>query len=715
MNLLSAGGNNYPKRIGINVCKRPHIFRIRGGNVKLDVFSRDIEYLKGIGEKRARLYRKLSINTVGDLLRFYPRSYLDFANVKSISETVPGEICCIRACITQPPKVSAVRRSMIIYKFIAADSSAVCTITFFNNKYIKDMLKTGCTYYFYGRMGGNFFKRELTSPEFLDGAAQPRMRPVYPLTAGLTSRSIAAEVKVALDMCGENIYDGLPDHIRREYNLCHLSFALSGIHFPEDPDMLETARRRLIFEELLTLSLGMLFLRRRNLSDDAVVCEPCDMSGFLSLLPFKPTGAQERAMSEAISDMSRKNPMNRLVEGDVGSGKTLVAAALCYNAAKNSVQSALMAPTEILARQHYETLTEFLSPCGISVGFLSGSTPASERKKIARMLLSGELDVIVGTHALIYGKFGFKELGLVITDEQHRFGVGQRAALASKGTAPHVLVMSATPIPRTLGLMIYGDLDVSVLDEMPRGRQKVKTYCVDSSKRKRIFNFIKKFLTEGKQAFIVCPLVEDDGEKSGGLAAATAYEEKIKREDFREFQVGLLHGKMKPAEKEAVMREFAQGGINLLVSTTVIEVGVDVPNAVVMVVENAERFGLSQLHQLRGRVGRGKIQSYCILISDAMGKQSKERLKTLCETNDGFEIAEKDLKLRGPGDFFGKRQHGLPELKIADIAQDMGLLRKAREAADDVIKDDPSLKKPANAGLLVLIRKMFSKDDVAFN
>lgn len=686
-----------------------------GRDRKLNIFDRDIQYLKGIGEKRAQLYRRLSVNTVGDLLRYYPRSYLDFSHTKNIIETIPEETCCIRAIITAPAKVSMVRRGMTLYKFKAADDTAVCDITFFNNKYITDLLKEGSEYYFYGKIGGSRFKREMTSPEFIKSTEEVAMRPIYPLTAGLSSRNVASEVKLALSLCEENISDVLPDTLRQKYGLCHTAFALQNIHFPKDKDALETARRRLVFEELLTLSLGMSFLRHRNLSYDAEACPPTDFNLFFGKLPFEPTGAQKRAIGEGAYDMSRKIPMNRLVEGDVGSGKTVVAAALCYNAAQNSLQSAMMAPTEILAQQHFLTLSKLLSPCGVSVGLLTGSAPAGERKKILKMLKTRELDVVVGTHALISQDVEFQRLGFVVTDEQHRFGVGQRAALASKGRDPHVLVMSATPIPRTLGLIIYGDLDVSILDEMPRGRQKVQTFSIDSTKRRRAFDFIKKHLSQGRQAFIVCPLVEEGETETQGLAAATAYAEKVAKEDFKDYRVGLLHGKMKPADKESVMRSFVQGELDLLVSTTVVEVGVDVPNAVIMVVENAERFGLSQLHQLRGRVGRGSEQSYCILISAAHGKQSAQRLRTMCETTDGFKIAEKDLELRGPGDFFGKRQHGLPELKIADIAGDMDILKTAREAADRIIKIDPQLCSKEYSGIKSLMTNMFSKEDIAFN
>jgi ATP-dependent DNA helicase RecG len=682
----------------------------------LNYLDREIQYLKGIGEKRALLFHRLGIEAVGDLLRYYPRSYQDFSSPVNIKDALIGDNCCIKATVTEPARVSAIRRGMTLYKFRVADDTAICEITFFNNKYVTDMLKEGKTYYFYGKVGGSLFRREMTSPEFENGEAQNSMRPIYALTAGITSRNIAAAAKQSLTLCTEEIKEALPDELREKYALCHIGFALENIHFPKDSGALKTARRRLVFEELLALALGMSLLRRHSDATDAAVCTPSDFSQFYKKLPFEPTEAQVRAVNEGAADMARSTPMNRLVEGDVGSGKTAVAAALCWHAAKNSLQSAMMAPTEILAQQHFITLSRLLTPCGVSVGLLTGSTPSAEKQRIIHLLKTRQLDVVVGTHALISQGVDFDRLGLVVTDEQHRFGVGQRAALSAKGHDPHVLVMSATPIPRTLGLIIYGDLDVSILDELPRGRQKIETFCVDSGKRRRIYNFIKKHIAEGFQAFIVCPLVEEGGEEAGdGLAAATDYAEKIAREDFKGYRVGLLHGRLKPAQKESVMRAFANSELDLLVSTTVIEVGVDVPNAAVMVVENAERFGLSQLHQLRGRVGRGAAQSYCILISDARGKESAARLRTMCETSDGFKIAEKDLELRGPGDFFGNRQHGLPELKIADFFSDMDILKSAQQAAEDIICDDPTLEKPENTGLKQLTNTMFSKENVIFN
>lgn len=680
----------------------------------MDLLNRDIKYLKGIGEKRAKLFRNLGILTVDDLLHYYPREYEDFTSPTPIQETQPGSVCCIRASVTSSARISRIRNNMTLYRFQAADDSAVCDMIFFNNKYITSLLSEGQTYYFYGKIGGSRFKREMVSPQFEPAASAPGLRPIYSLTAGLASRHISAAVKQAFSLLEEELCDPLPDFLRKQHTLCHIGYALENIHFPKDKDALETARRRLAFEELLTLQLGMSMLKQRESAGSAYVCKPSDFDVFYGKLPFTPTGAQVRSAAECAADMGQEKPMNRLIEGDVGSGKTAVAAALCWHAAQNGLQSALMAPTEILAQQHFKTLTSLLSPFGMTTGLLTGGMPASERQKVTRMLKTHQLDVAVGTHALLSEGVDFDKLGLVITDEQHRFGVGQRAALSAKGRDPHVLVMSATPIPRTLALLIYGDLEVSLLDELPKGRQAIMTYAVDSGKRQRIYNFIKKHLRTGSQAYIVCPLVEEN-EEGSDLASATEYAVRIAKKEFADFRVGLLHGRLKPSEKDAVMREFSAGNLDLLVSTTVIEVGVDVPNAVIMLIENAERFGLSQLHQLRGRVGRGSTQSYCILISDAQNKEAVTRLRTMCETTDGFKIAEKDLELRGPGDFFGRRQHGLPELKIADIFSDMNIVREARKTAEEILKDDPDLKKEDYKNLKALTNAMFSKNDIVFN
>lgn len=684
--------------------------------IHVSLLQSDIQFLKGVGETRAKAFNRLEIFCLKDLLRYYPRAYQDFSQPEPIAATVPGETCCIKAKVTAQPAAHYIRKGMTLYKCPVVDDTAACEITFFNNRFVMDMLKPGQEYYFYGRIDGGRTRREMASPEFEPGSTAKGLRPVYPSTEKIQSRTIASAVRQALQKCGEGIAEYLPEDMRRRYELCHIKFALENIHFPPDAETLETARRRLVFEELLGLQMGMLLLKKRGEAETSAVCrEPADFSPFFEKLPFTPTGAQIRAVNECAADMMKPKPMNRLVEGDVGSGKTVVAAALCYYAAKNGYQCALMAPTEILARQHFSTLTALLSGCGLTVGLLTGSLLVSEKAKMKRLLRAGQIDVIVGTHALLSKGVEFPNLGLVITDEQHRFGVSQRAELSSKGKSPHMLVMSATPIPRTLSLIVYGDLEVSRLDEMPHGRLPVKTYAVDYTMRERIYAFIRKMLEAGRQAYIVCPLVEEtDGTTGESPAAAREYAEKISSK-FRPYRVGLLHGKMKPAEKEAAMKAFSEGVTGVLVATTVVEVGVDVPNATIMVVENAERFGLSQLHQLRGRVGRGDVQSYCVLISGESTKESQERLKVMCSTTNGFDIAEKDLKLRGPGDFFGSRQHGLPQLKIADLFSDMQLARMAGEAARETLERDPGLQNPENRALRAMVQALYSREGVVFN
>lgn len=677
----------------------------------MTVLQNSVQYLKGVGEKRAALLSKLGLLTVEDLLAYFPRSYEDFSAPLPVAGAVRGEVCCVRATVSSPVTESIIRPGMVLYKLSASDETGMLALTFFNNRYIKDLLREGQTYLFYGKVGGNLFA-EMASPEFIK-PEDAGLLPVYPLTQGVTNRMMRDAVRHALELFPENLSDPLPAAMRQRCGLCHKRFALWNIHFPQSVQDLETARRRLAFEELLCLQLGMLSIRNRNRRSTAAVCRlPQDFSAFYTALPFEPTAAQKKAVAEAAADMARAVPMNRLLQGDVGSGKTAVAAALCWFAAKNGLQSAVMAPTEILAQQHARSFSELLGE-SVRVGLLTGGVPTAEKKRILEGLADGAIQVVAGTHALLQEGVEFRNLGLVVTDEQHRFGVAQRAALTDKGMNPHMLVMSATPIPRTLSLLLYGDLDVSQLDEMPRGRQKVETYAVDSSKRPRIYRFIRGFLDKGLQAFIVCPLIEE-GESE--LAAAESYAKKLQNGEFKGYRVGLLHGKQRPARKEAVMRDFADGKYQLLVSTTVVEVGVDVPRAVVMVVENAERFGLSQLHQLRGRVGRGRDKAYCILISDAQNNTAVDRLKILCSSNDGFEIAQKDLELRGPGDFFGSRQHGLPELRVADLFSDMALLRLAQKEAETVLKNDPSFAGPQNAGLRGMVSRLFStREDVIFN
>lgn len=672
--------------------------------------------LKGVGAKRSALFAKLGVKTLYDLLRYYPRSYLDFSSPLPISDAPSDTPCCTRAIVAGEVREQMIRRGMTLYKCRVADDTGICELTFFNNRYIKSLLKQGEEYIFYGLLTGSGYHRKMASPEFEKAEDFSGLRPIYPQTEGLSSRQIRSAIEQALGLCCDHLTDPLPDSLRQQQGLCHLRYALENIHLPKTRQDLDCARDRLAFEELLYLQLGLLTLREQNKSRrTAASCiKPADFTEFYAHLPYTPTGAQTRAIKEAAADMGRETAMNRLLQGDVGSGKTLVAAAICYYAWQNGYQSALMAPTEILAAQHHRSLSALLEPLGMRVGLLTGSLSASEKQGVKAKLASQELDLIVGTHALLQGDVVYRNPGLVITDEQHRFGVAHRAMLSERGQSPHVLVMSATPIPRTLALILYGDLDISTLYELPKGRQKIETYLVDSGKRKRIYRFIRNHIEKGRQAYIVCPLVEQNENSPEELSDVESYAKKIASEDLAGCRVGLLHGRLKPAQKDEMMRAFASGELDVLVATTVIEVGVDVPNAVVMVIENAERFGLSQLHQLRGRVGRGSEQSTCILISDSHSKETLERLKTLRDNNDGFAIAEKDLQLRGPGDFFGRRQHGLPELRVADLVSDLGMLRRAQQVCNELLENDPRLESHGNESLRKAVQALF-REEVVFN
>ena len=670
--------------------------------------SKPLQYFKGVGEKRAELFQKLGVGSSDALLRYYPREYEDWNECVSVAQAAESEeLCCIRATVSAPVRSAFLRKGMTVYSTRAVDADGKgFRLTFFNNPYSPKMLVQGSEYTFRGKLFHGKNGWEMTSPQF-DGSGEHRIVPVYRATEGLPSRQIAKVVEQVLAELPETLRDPLPEDVRKAYHLCHIRYALTQIHFPDDRETLATARDRLVFEELLVLQLGLLRLKGRQRGEAGVTLTEDFTDDFWALLPFAPTNAQRRAAAEAVHDMMNpERPMSRLLQGDVGSGKTAVAAAICYTAAKNGVQAALMAPTEILAEQHYRSITALLEPCGLRVGLLTGSMTAAQKRTVKEQTAEGALDLLIGTHALISEGVHFAALGLVITDEQHRFGVNQRGALATKGKNPHILVMSATPIPRTLALMIYGDLDISVLDEMPAGRIPIDTFFVDSGKRERAYGFVRKHIAEGRQAYVVCPLVEE-GENGGDLKAAQSYAKSLGEGDLQGCRVGLLHGRMKGTEKETVMRDFAEGRLDVLVSTTVVEVGVNVPNAVIMVIENAERFGLSQLHQLRGRVGRGQWKSYCILVSDAKNEAAVTRLRTMCRTNDGFAIANEDLKLRGPGDFFGSRQHGLPDMKIADIMTDMQMFHKAQEAAKAILRDDPDLTAPGHEGLREEAAKLF--------
>ena len=667
--------------------------------------STDIRFLKGVGEKRAELLRKKGIDTVGALLRFYPRAYLDWQNITPISECHEGENVCVRAEITSPVKTANIRRGMTLYKFSAADDSGVIEVTLFNRKYLAENLREGRSYLFYGKLGYGITLRQMSSPEIMP-AEYMGIEPVYAASEGLSSKTIEKIMKNAL-VYTDSMQDAIPDGIRKKNGLCDFKTALKSIHFPLERQALESAKRRLVFEELFVLQTGLLFLKRRRRALAGCTVKENLLDEFKKTLSFKLTGAQERVINECLTDMMSPRPMNRLIQGDVGSGKTAVAAALMYISAGNGFQSALMAPTELLAEQHFKTLCKITENSGIKCALLTGSLTKKQKDEVKAGLKSGEIKVAVGTHALLTDDVEFENLGLVVTDEQHRFGVGQRGRLSSKGNNPHTLVMSATPIPRTLGLIIYGDLDISIIDEYPAGRQKIATYCVDSSYNARVYNYIKKFIAEGRQAYIVCPLVDEN--EALGIKSASEYYEELSENQFKDYTVGLLHGKMKPKDKESVMRRFAAGEIQLLISTTVIEVGIDVPNAALMVIENAERFGLSQLHQLRGRIGRGEYSSACILISDVKSGDTKRRLDVIKNNTDGFKIADEDLKLRGPGDFLGSRQHGLPDMKIADIFADRETLHSAGKEAEELLRRDPMLHDAENAGLRSEITELFRR------
>lgn len=663
-----------------------------------------VQFLKGVGEARAKTLAKQGIFSVGDLLRNYPRAYEDWNNVTSIRDAGINESVCLKAIIAERPTVVRINGGKILVKTAIADGTDYMHIVFFNNKYVKDQLIENEEYLFFGKITQDKYgAKTMLSPRFEKSPEKQRIRPVYKATSALSSKTVERLTENALREIKGNLPEFIPDYVIKKYKLMGFEDALKNVHFPETEKELTLAKRRLIFEELFLLQMGLLGEKSTGGSRVSKPVEKDFSEEFYKTLPFKPTNAQKRAVSEAMDDMHKTKPMNRLLQGDVGSGKTAVAAALMYSAMKNGFQSALMAPTEVLANQHYKTLVNFFGG-DIKIELLTGSVTAKNKRLIRERLESGESFIVVGTHAIIQNDVAFKNLGLVITDEQHRFGVGQRANLSSKGENPHTLVMSATPIPRTLAMMIYGDLDISVLDELPKGRQPVKTYCVPTSYHERIYKFLRKNIASGRQCYIVCPLVE---ESDSDLVPATEYYDYLKSTYFTDCTLGLLHGQMKPKQKDEVMRRFYAGEIDLLVSTVVIEVGVDVPNATVMVIENAERFGLSQLHQLRGRIGRGTEESTCVLLSDAQNDEAKERFDIMCKTTDGFEIAKKDLELRGPGDFFGSRQHGLPDMRVANLMTDTRILYEAQKTAKEIIDGDAVLSEEEKSALDKEVNKLF--------
>ena len=678
----------------------------------------NVRYIKGIGEARAKALEKLGIVTLRDLIGFFPRRYEDRSAILPIARLPVGETACCRAMIANVPTSRRITGGRTVVKVRAVDDTGVLELTFFNQAYQQDRLRPGDSYVFCGRVEGTLLRKQMVNPLLEPEGRQQltgRIMPVYPLTKGVSQLTLQKAVRQGLDECRALLPDALPDAVRMAHQLCYVNFAYENIHFPASFEALEQAHRRLVFEELFLVTCGLHLLRSRRVDVAGPVCRAADMQPFYDALPFPLTNAQRKAIGDAVADMTSTRPMNRLCQGDVGSGKTMVAAACVWFAAQTGWQSALMAPTEILARQHYENLAPLFARFGISCALLTGSTKAGERRAILEGLSDGSIGLCIGTHALLTEDVQYRKLGLVITDEQHRFGVAQRSALGQKAENPHMLVLSATPIPRTLALIIYGDLDVSIINELPPGRQKVDTFAVDERYRARLNGFIRKQVAEGHQVFIVCPLVGDGDDLPDERKAVTAYAKALQEETFPDLRIAVLHGKMKAKEKEAVMAAFAAGETDILVSTTVVEVGVDVPNATLMVVENAERFGLSQLHQLRGRVGRGQAKSYCVLVSQGGGEETKRRLKALTATNDGFKIAEEDLKLRGPGDFFGRRQHGLPSLQLADLNCDMLLLDEAQSAAKALLAEDSQLTAPEHRKLKERIDELFEVNAEGLN
>ncbi|MDR1674274.1 MAG: ATP-dependent DNA helicase RecG [Oscillospiraceae bacterium] len=707
---------------------------------------KSIGKLKGVGVKRKQLYEKLGILTAYDLICHFPRSYLDFSKTVPVHSAEPESVCVIKGRVTEKFMPYAAKSGRKVFTASAYDGTDGFIVTFFNNPYAFDSLLIGTEYYFYGKISSFNNSPQIVSPQIMPCGSDELLRAVYPLTEGLTNAMIQTNVRDVLAMPELADVEFLPYEFIDKYGLLPLADALRSVHFPklaassalQTPKESETVRKnemrapmtlsefsdinmggddtsaaqqavkparyRLAFDELLVFQLGLLMLKQRNQQQTAYAMTEQGIEKYVNSLPFTLTQAQERAIREIYSAMGQNVPMNRLLQGDVGSGKTAVAAAACYLAFLNGSQSALMAPTEILAAQHYETLCSFLEPLGMTVAYLSGSLTPKQKTLVREEILYGKADFVIGTHALFQKDTVFRNLSLVITDEQHRFGVGQRAMLASKGNSPHKLVMSATPIPRTLGLIIYGELDISVLDELPKGRRKVETYGISARSRGRVYAFIRQQLSAGYGAYIVCPAIDA---ADFGMESVSVYAKRIEKEAFKGFNVGVLHGKMSGADKDEAMRRFRDKEINVLVATTVIEVGIDISHATVMMIENAERFGFSQLHQLRGRIGRGAQQGYCILVTECFNDDIREKFSIMVETSDGFKIAEEDLRLRGAGEFFGKKQHGLPGFKIADISSDLALVNLTRTAAEELIESDPFLTEEKHSALRGKVLELF--------
>ena len=678
--------------------------------------SDPVTILKGVGPTKAKQFAALNIFTLRDLICHFPRGYEDRTQLRTIEKLEVDVPACFKAMVMNTPRTSHIRKGLDITKVQVADHTARLTLTFFNNRYVTDQLQYGNEYIFYGAVSGDFIGYNMTNPAFESLDAPPvttrRVLPIYPLTAGLSNAAMLKAVRQALAVCDppEEI---LPESIRQQYGILPAERAYYAIHEPASMAEAELAKKRLIFEEFFVFSAGLSLMRASRAEKRTEPYHNLDLKPFYAALPFTLTGAQQRAVAEILRDLGSGAPMNRLVQGDVGSGKTMVAAAAAYCAAGNHRQAALMAPTEILAEQHYASLSRLMEPLGIRVGLLTGSMTVKEKRTVREAIATGEIRLAIGTHALLSDATQFSDLGLVITDEQHRFGVGQRSKLSAKGEAPHLLVMSATPIPRTLALLMYGDLDVSIINELPPGREPVDTFLVGESYRPRINAFIRKQVAEGHQCFVVCPAVAENEDLS--IKAATAWADTLQQTVFPDLRIALLHGQMKGPEKEAAMAAFARGEADVMVATTVIEVGVDVPNATLMVIEDADRFGLSQLHQLRGRVGRGKAKSFCILTSHNRNEDTLRRLKALCKTTDGFRIAEEDLALRGPGDFFGQRQSGMPTFRVANLSYDLETLKAAQAASAQWIEIYGTSDAPEAVALRERIGDLFARAEGTMN
>ena len=674
--------------------------------------KKDIRFLKGVGEARASSFRKLGINTIGELLYFFPRSHEDRSLNKNIEDCADGETVCVNALVLTGVRENRIRKNMTIYSLQISDETSAMKVIWYNNKYVKNAFSIGKRYVFCGKIQKRGRNVELINPIYENEGINKytgKIIPVYPLTSGLSQKIVQSAMESALEYALP-LNEYIPESICKKYNILDINSSMKNIHLPENFSLYNKARRRFVFEELLILQLALFSRRGKSEKTPGQIYSnfKC-VREFTDKLEFELTNAQKRTINEICTDFKSGIQANRLIQGDVGSGKTAVAAAAMYIAVKNDNQCVMMAPTEILAAQHYETLSKMFEPFSITVVKLTGGMTTKEKRFAYDMIESGLANIIVGTHALIQDNVKYNNLGLVVTDEQHRFGVEQRAKLMQKGKNPHTLVMSATPIPRTLALILYGDLKISIIDELPPGRKPVKTYSVDESMRNRIYAFLDKNIKEGNQAYVVCPLIEET--QSDDLKNAVDLTENLKN-IFPKYNIGLVHGKMRPKEKEFIMDEFSKGKINILVSTTVIEVGVNVPKSNIMIIENAERFGLSQLHQLRGRVGRGCDQAYCILFSEGKNDVSKKRMEIMCKSNDGFFISEEDLKLRGPGDFFGTRQHGLPEMRIANLFNDRDVLKEVQLCAEEILKKDKNLEFSEHQGIKEKITELSNKASV---